>query len=199
MANDKIVNPSDAEYAQNQSLTDFATGKAAMLMWQSAATSLKAHGMTPDQYGVAPVPSQTATPTGDAGVTSMVAGINLAVFKNTKHKDAALKFVKFMTSTPEQKILNATYGSLPPVNEAQTDPAFQTPDLKVLASRAPEVGRAAAAGGRREPVRDPGRHRHEGPVRRRRRRQARHDRIRQGRAEQGAAADARALRIGPPP
>ena len=104
-----------------------------MMMWQSAATSIKAHGMTPDQYGVVPVPTQTANATGDGAVTSMVAGINLAVFKNTKNQSAALKFVKFMTSTPEQKILNSAYGSLPPVTEAQSDPAFQTPDLKVLA------------------------------------------------------------------
>ncbi|SDO50655.1 ABC transporter substrate-binding protein [Actinacidiphila guanduensis] len=131
----------DAEYAQNQTITDFATGKAAMMMWQSAATSIKAHGMTPDQYGVVPVPTQTAGATGDAGVTSMVAGINLSVFKSTKNKDAALKFVKFMTSTPEQKILNAAYGSIPPVTEAQNDPAFQTPDLKVLAS---VLGKSAA-------------------------------------------------------
>lgn len=131
----------DAEYSQNQTITDFATGKAAMMMWQSAATSIKAHGMTPDQYGVVPVPTQTANATGDGAVTSMVAGINLAVFKNTKNESAALKFVKFMTSTPEQKILNSTYGSLPPVTEAQSDPAFQTPDLKVLAS---VLGKSAA-------------------------------------------------------
>ena len=38
MAKDKIVDPSNAEYAQNQSVTDFANGKAAMLLWQSAAS-----------------------------------------------------------------------------------------------------------------------------------------------------------------
>jgi multiple sugar transport system substrate-binding protein len=131
---DKIAAKGNAEYAQNQTITDFATGKAAMMMWQSAATSITSHGMSPDQYGVAPVPTLTANATGDAGVTSMVAGINMAVFKNTKNLDASLQFVKFMTSTPEQKILNSTYGSLPPVKEAQSDPAFQTPDLKILAS-----------------------------------------------------------------
>ncbi|MCL2732157.1 MAG: sugar ABC transporter substrate-binding protein [Actinomycetia bacterium] len=134
IAGDKVAAKGNAEYSQNQTITDFATGKAAMMMWQSAATSIKSHGMSPDQYGVVPVPTQTAGATGDAGVTSMVAGINLAVFQNTKHKAAAEALVKFMTSTPEQKILNGTYGSLPPVKEAQSDPAFQTPDLKVLAS-----------------------------------------------------------------
>ncbi|WP_329173624.1 ABC transporter substrate-binding protein [Streptomyces sp. NBC_01477] len=133
IAKDKIAAKGNAEYVQNQTITDFASGKAAMMMWQSAATSIKAHGMTPDQYGVVPVPTQTAGATGDAGVTSMVAGINVAVFNSTKHKAAAEAFVKFLTSTDEQKILNGKYGSLPPVTEAQSDPAFQTPDLKVLA------------------------------------------------------------------
>jgi multiple sugar transport system substrate-binding protein len=132
LAADKIVSPSDAEYAANQSVTDFATGKAAMLMWQAAASSLKSHGMKPEDYGVAPIPFQTASPSGPTAVNSMIAGINLAVFKNTKNLDGALSFVKFMTSTDEQKLLNSTYGSLPPVKEAQSDKAFSTPDLKVL-------------------------------------------------------------------
>src|SRR3984957_19886178 len=34
MGTDKIVSPGDAEYDQNQSVSDFASGKAAMLMWQ---------------------------------------------------------------------------------------------------------------------------------------------------------------------
>ncbi|WP_327288158.1 ABC transporter substrate-binding protein [Streptomyces sp. NBC_01198] len=133
IAGDKIAAKGNAEYVQNQTITDFATGKAAMMMWQSAAPAIASHGMKPDQYGVVPVPTQTAGATGDAGVTSMVAGINIAVFKDTKHKDAAEAFVKFMTSTDEQKALNGKYGSIPPVIEAQSDPAFQTPDLKVLA------------------------------------------------------------------
>src|SRR6266498_122362 len=45
MAVDKIVNSSNAEYGANQSVTDFATGKAAMLMWQAASANLKSHGM----------------------------------------------------------------------------------------------------------------------------------------------------------
>jgi multiple sugar transport system substrate-binding protein len=132
MAVDKIVNPSNAEYAANQSVTDFATGKASMLLWQAAAGALKSHGMTPDQYGVAPVPFQTPTPDGGKKVNSMVAGINLAVFANTKHKDAALKFVKFMTSDAEQITLNKTYGSLPSVQGAYTDAAFKTPEVQTF-------------------------------------------------------------------
>ncbi|MEV7215994.1 sugar ABC transporter substrate-binding protein [Kitasatospora cineracea] len=132
IAGDKIAAPGNAEYAANQSVTDFATGKAAMLMWQSAGANLKSHGMNPDDYGVVPVPAPAGA-TGDKATTSMVAGINLAVFKNTKNLDGALNFVKFMTSDEEQKTLNGTYGSLPPVKAAQSDAAFSTPELQTLA------------------------------------------------------------------
>jgi multiple sugar transport system substrate-binding protein len=64
-------------------------------------------------------------PSGGKKVTSIVAGINLAVFKGSKHQDADLQFVKFMTSTPVQQELNKTYGSLPTVSDAYSDPAFQ--------------------------------------------------------------------------
>ncbi|WP_406207693.1 sugar ABC transporter substrate-binding protein [Kitasatospora sp. NBC_01560] len=132
LGTEKIAAPGNAEYANNQSVTDFATGKAAMLMWQAAGANLKSHGMNPEDYGVAPVPAPAGA-TGDRATTSMVAGINLAVFKNTRNTDGALKFVSFLTGTEEQTRLNRTYGSIPPVKEAQADPAFTTPELKTLA------------------------------------------------------------------
>jgi multiple sugar transport system substrate-binding protein len=132
MGTDKIVNPSNAEYAQNQSVSDFANGKAAMLLWQAAGSSLKAQNMSPDAYGVAPVPFLENAPIGGKKVNSMVAGINMAVFKFTKNKDSALRFVKFMTSDEEQVLLNKTYGSLPSVKTAGSDAAFQAPEQKVL-------------------------------------------------------------------
>jgi multiple sugar transport system substrate-binding protein len=130
MGTDKIVNPSNAEYAANQTLTDFANGKTGMILWQSPDTTLKSNGMSPDDYGVAPVPFLASPPAGGKHINSMVAGINLAVFENTKHKDAALQFVKFMTGDTQQISLNKTYGSLPSVKTAYTDPAFQTATVK---------------------------------------------------------------------
>ncbi len=134
MAADKIANPSNAEYAQNQSVTDFATGKAAMLLWQAAGSSLKSHGMSADAYGVAPVPFLASGSSSSSGknVNSMVAGINMAIFNFTKNKDGALKFVKFMTSDEEQIALNKTYGSLPSVTTAGSDQAFQAPEQQAL-------------------------------------------------------------------
>jgi multiple sugar transport system substrate-binding protein len=132
MGADKIVSPGDAEYDQNQSVSDFASGKAAMLMWQAAGANLKAHGMSTSQYGVAPIPVQSGVPGQGTDVDSMVAGINIAIYKNTHHLTAAEQFVKFMTSPAEQTILNEKYGSIPPVAAAQNNPAFETPELTVI-------------------------------------------------------------------
>ncbi|MFS4091015.1 ABC transporter substrate-binding protein [Streptomyces sp. AF1A] len=132
MAKDKVIPTGDAEYAQNQSVSDFAKGRQAMLLWQSAAANLKSQGMSADSYGIAPVPVQSGTPGTGTQVNSMVAGINIAVFKNTHNLDGATKFVKFMTSDAEQKILNTAYSSIPPVKAAQADPTFNSASNEVL-------------------------------------------------------------------
>ncbi|MER5949600.1 sugar ABC transporter substrate-binding protein [Streptomyces sp. NPDC001904] len=132
MAKDKIIAPGNAEYAQNQSLSDFSKGKTAMVLWQAAASTFKSQGMSEDDYGVVPAPVPSGTPGTGNQVNSMVAGINIAVFKNTKNVEGATKFVKFMTSDAESKLLNKTYGSIPPVKAAQEDPAFGTATTGVL-------------------------------------------------------------------
>ncbi|MEU9568796.1 sugar ABC transporter substrate-binding protein [Streptomyces massasporeus] len=132
MAKDKVIAPGNAEYAQNQSVSDFAKGKTAMLLWQSASANLESQGMSKDDYGIAPVPVQSGTPGTGKQINSMVAGINLAVFKNTDNTDGAAEFVKFMTSDAEQKILNKAYSTIPPVKSAQADAAFATPANSVL-------------------------------------------------------------------
>ncbi|WP_369268946.1 sugar ABC transporter substrate-binding protein [Streptomyces sp. R11] len=132
MAKDKVIAPGNAEYAQNQSVSDFAKGKAAMLLWQSASANLESQGMSADSYGVAPVPVQSGTPGTDKQVNSIVAGINLAVFKNTDNVDGAKKFVKFMTSDEEQKVLNTAFSSIPPVKGAQSDASFNAGANAVL-------------------------------------------------------------------
>ncbi|MDX6389414.1 MAG: multiple sugar transport system substrate-binding protein [Streptosporangiaceae bacterium] len=133
MQADKIANPSDAQYSKGtEALTDYATGKAAMVFWQTASGSLAKLGMKASDIGVAPLPLPSPVPAGGKKVTSMVAGINLAIFKDSKNVSAAEKFVKFMTSTPEQESLNHTYGSLPTVQAAYTDPAFNTPAVNTF-------------------------------------------------------------------
>ncbi|WP_314612946.1 ABC transporter substrate-binding protein [Streptomyces stackebrandtii] len=132
MATQKIVAPGNAEYAQNQSLSDFAKNKTGMVLWQTPSQTFASQGMTPEEWGVVPAPVPSGKPGAGRQTNSMVAGINMAVFKNTKNLDGALKFVKFMTSDEEQVILNKTYGSVPPVKGAQKDPSFADPSLDVI-------------------------------------------------------------------
>jgi multiple sugar transport system substrate-binding protein len=135
MQADKIASPSDAQYSKGtEALNDFATGKASMVFWQAASGSLAKLGMKASDIGVAPLPLPSPMPAGGKKITSMVAGINIAIFKDSPNLTAAEKFVKFMTSTPEQESLNSTYGSLPTVQAAYTDPAFNTPAVNTFRS-----------------------------------------------------------------
>ena len=138
----KVVNPSDVQYKNGpEAPGDFAQGKAAMLMSQNNAdNTLQADGMKSSDYGVVAIPAPSPLPAGGKDVASFVAGINLSIFQNTKNKDAALKFVKFMTSMEEQTILDKPFTALPVVkggtvnftdNKAEAD-AF----AQVLATKA---------------------------------------------------------------
>ena len=111
MQTDKVVNPSNAQYDNGtKSVNDFATKKVAMILNQNnAGNSITSNGMTSAEYGVVPFPS----PTGGEKIASFIAGINLSVLKNTKNKDAALQFVKYMTSAETQKTLDKPFSALP--------------------------------------------------------------------------------------
>lgn len=127
----KVVSPSSAQWSDGtQALGQFAKGKAGMTMWQNnAENNFEAGGMKTDEYAVAktPVVEGSSSP-----VMTHVAGINVSVFEGSENKDAALAFVKFLTSPEQQVSLNTQFGSLPVVKEAQQDEAFRSPNLKVF-------------------------------------------------------------------
>ncbi|MFG1710036.1 extracellular solute-binding protein [Nonomuraea sp. M3C6] len=122
-----VVNPSAAQYSDSaQAAGDFARGDAAMYMAQTSGINVLAqNGMKPDDYGIVPIPA----PAAGKKISSFVAGTNISVFKNSKNVDAALQFVKFMTSDDEQKILNKAYTTQPPI---QGVPAAFTDDQEKL-------------------------------------------------------------------
>jgi multiple sugar transport system substrate-binding protein len=129
----KVATPSSAEHTTTtDAIPDFAKGKASMLLGQNnTAAGIQADGMKASDYGVAPIPIVSPLPPGGQRINSHVAGINIAAFKG-KNESAALKFIKFMTSKPEQVTLNKQYGALPVTKEASSDPTFQTADNKVF-------------------------------------------------------------------
>ena len=111
MQSDKVVDPGNAQYDNaTKAVNDFANGKAAMMLSQSNAnSSIASQGMKDDAFGVVAFPA----PAGGKDVATMVAGINMSIFKNTKNKDAALQFVKFMTSEATQGELDKPFAALP--------------------------------------------------------------------------------------
>ena len=55
MQSNKITNPADAQYSKGtEALTDYATGKAAMVFWQTASGSLAKLGMNAADIGTGP-------------------------------------------------------------------------------------------------------------------------------------------------
>jgi multiple sugar transport system substrate-binding protein len=122
MQDDKVVNKSNAEYsAGTEAMADFAKGKVAMVVNQNNGSStLTADGMSPSAYGVAAIP----TTVGGKDIDSGIQGINLAIFKNSKNQSAALKFVKFMTSSYAQSAIGLPYATIPVVKGVA--PSFST-------------------------------------------------------------------------
>jgi multiple sugar transport system substrate-binding protein len=117
MQKDKVANTSNAQYDNGtKAVNDFATKKVAMVLNQNNAdSSIVANGMKSSEYGVTAFPA----PAGGKQVASHVAGINLSIFKNTKNKDAALKFVKYMTDANTQTTLGKPFSSLPVLKGAK--------------------------------------------------------------------------------
>lgn len=111
MQTDKVVDAGNAQYDNGtQAINDFANGKAAMVISQNNAnSSIASQGMKDDAFGVVAFPA----PEGGKDIATMVAGINMSIFKNTKNKDSALEFVKFMTSEATQAELGKSFATLP--------------------------------------------------------------------------------------
>jgi multiple sugar transport system substrate-binding protein len=129
MGKDKIVNPSDAENADWADVYEaFAGNKAAMMLVQTLGGTLKDYKLTEKDYGVAPMPTSGVSSGQDIG--SFVGGTNVAIFKFTDNEEGAVGLVKFLTSAPEQSILNAAYGTVPAVKDA-TGPAFDTAEMRI--------------------------------------------------------------------
>jgi multiple sugar transport system substrate-binding protein len=115
MGTEKVVNPGNAQYSKGpEAVTDFAKGKAAMVMNQNNAdVTIQQGGMKAGDYGVVAIPAPSPLPGGGKDIATFPAGINLSIFKNSKHVAADEAFVKFMTSAAEQEVLGKAFTTLP--------------------------------------------------------------------------------------
>jgi multiple sugar transport system substrate-binding protein len=135
MATDKVVNPGNAQYATGpEAATDFAKGKAAMIMSQNNGdVTFQQNGMKPSDYGVVAIPAPSPLPANGKDIATFPAGINVSIFKNSKHTAASEAFVKFLTSAPEQEILGKAFTTLPINTAAKATWTTDSAEAKVFA------------------------------------------------------------------
>lgn len=100
---------------------DFASGKVPMFIsgpWMMSAVEKVGGAGFKDKYNVAPIPA------GSAGSSSFVGGSNFVVFKNTKNRDTAWKFVQWLADPKVQAKWYTISTDLPSVKSAWQDPAL---------------------------------------------------------------------------
>jgi len=100
---------------------DFASGKVPMFIsgpWEMSAVEKVGGAGFKDKYNVAPIPA------GSAGSSSFVGGSNFVVFKNTKNRDTAWKFVQWLADPKVQAKWYSISTDLPSVKSAWQDPSL---------------------------------------------------------------------------
>jgi len=107
-------------YIENDSLVTFQEGKAAFMRnWPYAwAIVNSSESKVKDKVGIAPIPKG---PNGDTTGKATLGGWNLAINKNSKHKDEAWKFIEFIISEQGQKIQAIDGGHLPVLQSLYKD------------------------------------------------------------------------------
>ena len=103
---------------------DFKSGRVPMFIsgpWMMSA--VEKVGVTKDQYDVMPIPAKTKS-------SSFVGGSDLVVFKKSKQRDTAWKFIQWLSDPKTQVKWYQSSTDLPAVKSAWQDPAL-TADNKL--------------------------------------------------------------------
>ena len=134
MAERQDRRPGNAEYAHEPVAAGLRQGKAAMLMWQAAAPARAAHGMKPDDYGVAPVPVAVrhARPgrqqVNSDGRRHQPGGLQEHQEQGRRAEVRQVHDQRRRADDPQQDVRLAPAGARRP----SSDPAFQTRSRQVL-------------------------------------------------------------------
>ncbi|HET6154553.1 MAG TPA: extracellular solute-binding protein [Marmoricola sp.] len=131
MSKDKAVDPDLIEKNGVDLISAFAQGHTGMILQQSAAIGqLDTLGF--HDYAIADVPVLNPLPEGGDPVQSIVAGTNLAIAQDSRHKQADLALVKFLTSPAAQTTLNSAFGTLPVLNSLEGVKPFSSQAMTVF-------------------------------------------------------------------
>lgn len=120
------ITPLDAlTYSADEIVDQFAAGKYAIIIGPASRyeTIQKAATWDPDALGILQMPNWTDERYGPATVKGWWA----AVWKDSKHKEAAGKFVEYMISAEGQKIWGLVGGQIPVRLSVFNDPEFSDP------------------------------------------------------------------------
>lgn len=133
----KIANTADAQYQEADMITAFMDGKAAMVPVGGLfdLPELKtAPSFLANDVGAAPNPvipyGKSSTPAGGIPTESFVSGQEQVIFKYSSSPQqvaAAVQWIKYYTSAPEQVLMWKMYGDLPVNATAYKASALQTP------------------------------------------------------------------------
>ena len=123
---DQIMSPKAVADNSNGDNALFNSGKAAMDITQNPQAAID----HPDKYGIGLIPLPDPLPTGGKPIMSHLAGVNLAVFKDTKHHDASIAVVKCLLGATAQVTEAKGNVGLPVTKSGLADPYFQTDSMK---------------------------------------------------------------------
>jgi multiple sugar transport system substrate-binding protein len=118
---------------------DFASGKVPMFIsgpWMMSAVEKVGGAGFKDKYNVAPIPA------GSQGSSSFVGGSNFVVFKNTKNRDTAWKFVQWLADPKVQAKWYSISTDLPSVKSAWQDPSLASDQKLAVFGKQLETAKA---------------------------------------------------------
>jgi len=129
------------ELPQNSRAPSFVNGSVPMFIsgpWEMSGINDLGGAGFKDKYGVMMMPKQKTA-------TSFVGGSDLAVFKNSKNRDSAWKFVQWLSDPKTQVKFYALSTDLPSVKSAWTDPALTADDKLAVFGKQLEDAKAPPA------------------------------------------------------
>ncbi len=122
---EKVMSPSVMTLNGDDIVQQFVNGETAIVFSpvQGVENQMKVNKSPyKDKWAFAPFPTKSV----DIPQFSLVLPDNVMIFANTKHKDASLKFVKFLLSKDQEGMYAATYDIPPTTYEAFETPAFKS-------------------------------------------------------------------------
>jgi multiple sugar transport system substrate-binding protein len=146
---------------------EFARGRFAMYItgpWNLGEFRRRLPAELQDDWSTAPLPG----PTGDSSGVSLAAGSSLAVFRDSRHKEAAWRLIEYLSTTEQQERFHRLTGDLPAriqtwhstglveepkarafwVQLHRVRPVPKVPEVEIIATRVLESAEGVIRGGR---------------------------------------------------